>query len=26
VFTRRIGDIECMYIKDFFHQLWTIGL
>ena len=26
VFTRRIGNIECMYVKDFFHLLWTDGL
>ncbi len=23
VFTRHIGHIECMYVKDFFHLLWT---
>lgn len=26
VFTRRIGTIECLYVKDFFRQLWTEGL
>lgn len=26
VFNRRIGDIECIYVKDFFHLLWTTGL
>ena len=23
---RKIGDIECMYIKDFLKTLWTVGL
>ena len=23
VFTRHIGSIECMYVKDFFNQLWA---
>ncbi len=26
VFTRRIGNIECLYVKDFFHLLWTDGI
>ena len=26
VFTRRIGAIECLYVKDFFRLLWTEGL
>ena len=26
IFTRHIGDIECIYVKDFFHQLWTTGI
>lgn len=26
MFTRRIGNIECMYVNDFFHLLWTEGL
>ena len=26
VFTRRIGSIECLYVKDFFHLLWSQGL
>lgn len=26
VFTRRIGAIECLYVKDFFRLLWTDGL
>lgn len=26
MFTRRIGNIECMYVKDFFHLLWTEGV
>lgn len=25
-FNRRIGDVECVYVLDFFRQLWTIGL
>lgn len=24
VFTRRIGNIECFYVMDFFHRLWEI--
>ena len=26
VFTRRMGDIECIYVLDFFKQLWSIGI
>ena len=26
MFTRRIGNIECMHVNDFFHLLWTEGL
>lgn len=26
VFTRQIGSIECLYVKDFFHLLWSKGL
>lgn len=26
IFTRRVGSIECVYIKDFFHLLWTDGI
>ena len=26
VFTRRIGNIECLYVMDFFHKLWSEGL
>lgn len=26
VFTRQIGSIECLYVKDFFHLLWDKGL
>lgn len=22
-FTRKIGDVECLYVLDFFHQLWA---
>ena len=25
-FTRRMGDIECMYVKDFFSMLWMKGV
>lgn len=25
-FTRRMGDIECIYVLDFFKMLWTAGL
>ena len=25
-FTRRMGDIECVYVLDFFKQLWTAGV
>ena len=25
-FTRRIGDVECMYVKDFFSMLWSEGV
>lgn len=25
-FTRRIGDVECMYVKDFFSMLWSKGV
>lgn len=25
-FTRRIGDVECMYVKDFFSMLWSKGI
>lgn len=26
IFTRRIGDIQCIYVLDFFRQLWAEGL
>ena len=26
VFTRRIGNIECLYVMDFFQKLWSEGL
>ena len=26
VFSRRINDIECLYVKDFFSLLWSKGL
>ena len=26
VFTRRIGNIECLYVMDFFRKLWSEGL
>jgi hypothetical protein len=26
VFSRKIGAVECLYIKDFFQQLWTDGV
>jgi len=26
VFTRQMGDIECIYVMDFFHRLWTDGI
>ena len=26
VFTRHIGNIECLYVMDFFQQLWAKGL
>lgn len=26
IFNRKIGDIECIYVTDFFHLLWTSGL
>ena len=26
VFTRRIGSIECLYVMDFFQELWAEGL
>ncbi len=25
IFTRRIGNIECLYVMDFFHKLWSEG-
>ena len=25
-FTRRIGDIECIYVMDFLQTLWSYGL
>ena len=25
-FTRKMGDVECMYVKDFFAMLWNIGV
>ncbi len=26
VFTRQMGNIECIYVMDFFHRLWTDGI
>ena len=26
VFTRQMGKIECIYVMDFFHRLWTDGI
>ncbi len=26
IFTRKINDIECLYVLDFFKMLWSIGL
>ena len=26
MFNRRMGDIECIYVLDFFKQLWSIGI
>ncbi|MBQ3753397.1 MAG: ATP-binding protein [Prevotella sp.] len=26
VFTRQMGNIECIYVMDFFHRLWTVGI
>ena len=26
VFTRKMGNIECIYVMDFFHRLWTDGI
>ena len=26
VFTRQMGNIECIYVRDFFHRLWTDGI
>ena len=26
VFSRRMNDIECLYVKDFFQKLWSEGL
>lgn len=26
LFSRKIGNITCLYVLDFFHQLWTEGL
>ena len=26
VFSRKVGEIECLYVKDFFKMLWTQGI
>lgn len=26
VFSRKVGEIECLYVKDFFKMLWTQGM